>query len=140
MHIGDKMTKITEEMKEVVAKARTPVLATSTPNGKPNAVPIAFTKVLSDDEILLMDNFMNKTRQNIDQNPMVAVSVWAIDAPTGYQFKGKARVESSGEIYEEGTKWVQSKMPQVAPKAAIILKVDEIYMICGGIDAGKRVD
>ena len=134
------MTKITEEMKEVVAKARTPVLATSTPNGKPNAVPIAFTKILSDDEILLMDNFMNKTRQNIDQNPMVAVSVWAIDAPAGYQFKGKARIETSGEIYEEGAKWVQSKMPQVAPKAAIILKVDEIYMICGGNNAGKRVD
>jgi predicted pyridoxine 5'-phosphate oxidase superfamily flavin-nucleotide-binding protein len=71
---------------------------------------------------------------------MVAVSVWATDTPTGYQFKGKARVETSGEIYKEGVKWVQSKMPQFTPKAAVILKVDEIYMICGGNDAGKRVD
>jgi len=134
------VAKITEEMKEVVEKAKTPVLATSTPNGTPNAVPIAFTKVLSDDEILLMDNFMNKTRQNINQNPVVAVSAWAMDARTGYQFKGNVRIESSGEIYDEGTKWVQSRMPQVTPKAAIILKVDEIYMICGGNDAGKRVD
>ncbi|MFC1861416.1 pyridoxamine 5'-phosphate oxidase family protein [Chloroflexota bacterium] len=134
------MAKITDEMKEVVEKMKIPIVATSSQDSKPNAVPIAFTRVLSADEILLMDNFMNKTRQNIEQNPVVAVSVWDLESHKGFQFKGKARIETSGEIYEEGIKWVHSRRPELNPKAAIIVKVEEIYMVCSGANAGKRVD
>jgi len=71
------MAKITAEMNEVADAAKVAVLATATGDGKPNAVPIGFAKVISDDEILLMDNFMLKTRQNIAENPVAAVSLWA---------------------------------------------------------------
>ena len=131
------MAKLTPEMKYIIAKAKVPVLATATKDGKPNAVPITFTKVISDDEILLMDNFMQKTRQNIEMNPVVAVSAWF--ESTGYQFKGKARVESSGKTFDEGIKWVKSRSPKLNPKAAVIVKVDEIYITTGGSGAGKRV-
>ena len=133
------MAKLTPEMKEIVTKAKVPVLATATKDGKPNAVPITFTKVLSDDEILLMDNFMQKTRQNIDENPVVAVSVWDMESKNGYQFKGRARVESSGKTFDEGSEWVKSKVPKLNPNAAVIVKVDEIYITTAGPDAGKRV-
>jgi len=132
------MAKITAEMKEVAAEAKVFVLATATKDGKPNAVPIGFGRVFSDDEILLMDNFMLKTRQNIDANPIVAVSVWA-NGKGGYQFKGTARVESSGNFFDEEVQWVKSRAPKLIPKAAIIVKVDEIYITTGGPDAGKRV-
>ena len=131
------MAEITAEMKEIAANAEVFVLATANKDGKPNVVPITFAKVLSDDELLLMDNFMQKTRQNIDANPIVAVSVWA--SGKGYQLKGKARVESSGKIFDEGTQWVKSRNPKLNPKAAVIVKVDEIYITTGGADAGKRV-
>ena len=132
------MAKITAEMKEIAAEAKVFVLATATKDGKPNAVPIGAARVFSDDEILLMDNFMRKTRQNIDANPIVAVSVWA-SGKGGYQFKGTARVESSGKSFDKGTQWVKSMAPKLSPKAAIIVKVDEIYVTTGGADAGKRV-
>jgi len=132
------MAKLTAEMKEVAAKAKVFVLATASKDGKPNVVPIGLSRVLSDDEILLMDVFMLKTRQNIAANPVVAVSVWA-DGKGGYQFKGTASVESSGKTFNEGSKWVKSKIAELSPKAAIILKVEEIYTIAGGPDAGKRV-
>ena len=136
---GDEMAKITEEMKEVFAKAQMPMISTASRTATPNVVPINFTRVFSDNEILLMDNFMNKTRTNIENNPQVAISVWAPDMRKGFQFKGQARIEKDGTIFEEGAKWVKSKAPKMAPRAAIIVTIDEIYLINPGPDAGKRV-
>jgi len=132
------MAKISAEMKEVAEKAKCFAVATANKDGKPNVVPILFAKVLSDDELLLMDSFMQKTRQNVEENPVVAISVWADSK--GYQFKGKARIEASGKTFDEGTQWVKSKNPKLSPKAAVIVKVDEIYITTGGPDAGKRVE
>ena len=133
------MVKITKDMKEMIIRVRTAAVATATKDGKPNVVAIAFTKVISENEILLMDNYMNKTRANIEDNPVVAISVWDLEDRMGYQFKGKARIETTGIIFEEGTQWVKSKRPQVNPKAAIIVKVDEIYLIGSGNNSGKRI-
>ncbi|MFC2019269.1 pyridoxamine 5'-phosphate oxidase family protein [Chloroflexota bacterium] len=133
------MTKITEEMKEMIIKVRIPSIATATRDGKPNVAPIGFTKVISENEILLMDCHMNKTRANIEANPVVAISVWDLDKGMGYQFKGKARIETTGILFEEGTQWVKSRRPQNNPKAAIIITVDEIYLIGSGDNAGKRI-
>ena len=126
-------------MKSVIDKVRAPSVATAGRDGKPNVVPIGYTKVISDTEIMLVDNFMNKTRANIESNPLVAISAWDPEGPVGYQFKGKARIETGGKLFEECRQWVHSKRPQVEPKAAIIVEVDEIYTIGPGDNAGKRI-
>ena len=133
------MAMITDEMRRVIDKVRTPAVATADRDGKPNVVPIAFTRVVSYSEILLADNFMNKTRANIDENPLVAVSVWAPEEPVGYQFKGKARIETGGTIFEECRRWVQSRRPNIEPRAAIVVEIEEIYTIGSGDNAGKRI-
>lgn len=133
------MARITAEMKGIAAKAKVFSLATATKEGESNVVPITFAKVLCDDELLLVDVFMRKTRQNIDANSRVAVSVWDTENSAGYQFKGNARVELSGKTFDEGTQWVKSVAPQLSSKAAVIVKVDEIYSISAGPDAGKGV-
>ena len=133
------MVTITEEMKEVVTNAQMPMVATASRDAKPNVVPIRFTKVISEHEILLMDNYMNKTRANIEANPEVAVTVWNPELRQGFQFKGQARIETNGIIFEEGVKWVKTRRPQTDPKAAIIITVEEIYLIGSGPNAGKRV-
>jgi uncharacterized protein len=133
------MPIITPEMRNIIDKMHPPVVATADCDGKPNVVPIGFTRVISDDEILLMDNYMNKTRANIEANPQVAISAWSIEDKIGYQFKGKARIVTSGPIYEEGIKWVHTRRPQATPRAAIIVKIAEIYLIGSDDKAGKRV-
>ncbi len=136
------MAKITEEMMDVIKKTRGFAIATATKDGMPNVVPIHFTDIISDDEIMLVDIFMKKTIENIKNNPVVAISVWDWDAkPTrkGYQFKGEARIETSGELYEKGIKMVHEKKPKLTPKAVIIIKVKSIFILTPGPDAGRQV-
>jgi hypothetical protein len=133
------MAKITDEMKEVAAQSKLWAVATATKDGEPNVVPVAFTKVLSDDELLLMDNFMKKTRDNIEANPKVAVSVWVPGDSKGFQFKGNARVETSGKVFDEGVKMVKTSEPGLNSKAAIIVKVTAIYITSPGPHAGELV-
>ena len=52
------MAKITEEMKKVATKTKGFALATATKDGSPHVIPVGFGKVLSDDELLLVDIFM----------------------------------------------------------------------------------
>ncbi len=134
------MAKITEEVKEVVGKSKGLAVATATKEGEPNVVPIAFGKVLSEDEVLLMDVFMEKTKENIKANPRVAISVWDMDTFKGYQLKGSARIETSGSVFDDGVNMVKSMMPQLSPKAAVIVKVDSIYVTSPGSDLGKKVE
>ena len=136
------MARITQQMKEILEKAKNiSAVATSTKDGFPNVVPISHTKVISDDEILLMDMFMKKSKQNIELNPNVAISTWIIEEgkKKGYQFKGEARIENSGDVFEEGVKWVKSEKPDAKPESAIIVKVKSIYITSPGPDAGKEV-
>jgi len=82
------MVKITPDIKDIAEQAVTFIVATASKDGKPNGVPIGLTRIISDDEIMLVDNFMHKTRQNIAENPAVAITFWAKEARYGYQCKG----------------------------------------------------
>jgi uncharacterized protein len=125
------MSIITEEMKDVVSRARMFAIATSSLDRVPNVVPITFAKLISDDEFLLMDNFMEKTEANLKAKACVAISCWEVNwqtmAARGYQFKGDVRFETSGKIFDEGCHWVKALLPQVQPKEAIIVKVTSVY-------------
>jgi predicted pyridoxine 5'-phosphate oxidase superfamily flavin-nucleotide-binding protein len=132
------MAKITEEMKEVAGKAKGFAVATATKDGDPHVIPVGFGKVLSEDELLLVDVFMKKTLENIKANPRVAVSVWDMESLKGYEFKGNARIETSGKVFDDSVKMVKSMMPQLDAKAAVIVKVDSISVRSPGPDAGKQ--
>ena len=133
------MAKITEEMREVAGKAKGFALATVTKEGEPHVIPVGFSKVLSDDELLLVDIFMGKTIENIKANPRVSVSVWDYDNLKGYEFKGNARIETSGKVFDESAKMVKSVFPQFDAKAVVIVKVDSIYVRSPGPEAGRQV-
>jgi predicted pyridoxine 5'-phosphate oxidase superfamily flavin-nucleotide-binding protein len=117
------MALVTDEMKEVVSKTRLFAIGTSSLAGEPNVVVIAFAKLISDDVFLLMDNFMEKTEANLQTNPRIAISCWDVNPETkvsrAYQFKGDARFEYSGKLFDEGCQWVKSRKPEIQPKAAV---------------------
>lgn len=132
------MAKINDEMRTLLKETDVWVLATADRNGIPNAVPILFAKLMGNDRLLLVDNFMKKTVDNIVVNTNVAVSVWK--DKTGYQFKGKAKIETSGANFEAGEKMVKAINLELTPKGIVLVDIDSIYITSPGPDAGKEVE
>ncbi|MDY6822503.1 MAG: pyridoxamine 5'-phosphate oxidase family protein [Thermodesulfobacteriota bacterium] len=135
------MAEMTERMKELFNKVPTAILATATPDGNPNAVPVGAKKIIDDETILISDQFFNKTLANMQANPNVAVSFW--EGHEGYQFKGNVTIETSGQRFEETAKWIDSIAEQAGKplksKGAVILAIDEIYGLAPGPGAGKKL-
>ena len=134
------MPKFTEDMKTIIEKSDPYIVATATADGKPNGVPVGLVKVISDDELMVTDVLMNKTRLNMDENPQIAVTAWDIGVHYGYQFKGRARVETSGELFDEEYKKMASNPGELklTVKAVVIVKVEEVYYV-GMKDTGVNL-
>ena len=136
------MAKLTPDVKDVMGKTRGYAVGTCSKDGIPNVVPTHFVKILSDDEIMLADIFLKKTFENIQQNPVMAVSVWDWDVKPrkGFQLKGTARVETSGKIYDMAVEMVKAEKPDLTPKSAVILKITDIFVTSPGPNAGKNIE
>jgi predicted pyridoxine 5'-phosphate oxidase superfamily flavin-nucleotide-binding protein len=129
---------MTKDMMEALEKDLV-FLATASPDGVPNVVPIGFARPIDEDNILIADNYMNKTRQNLDKNPQISlVTKDATKCP--FQFKGKVFIYESGKYFDIVTEWGENAMTKLTPKAAILMKVEEIYSIQPGPDAGKKIE
>ncbi len=129
---------MTEEMMDAIEKDLV-FLATASSEGIPNVVPIGFARPIDNGSILIADNYMNKTRKNIEENPNVAI-VTKDAQKNPYQFKGTAEIFDSGKIFDEVVEWAQNVMTKLNPKAAIVIKVTEIYSVQPGPEAGKKVE
>lgn len=105
----------------------------------PNVVPIGFARPIDDQTILIVDNYMKKTRKNMEKNPRASLVVRdASKCP--YQFKGRVEIYESGEYFDDAVDWATSVMSKLSPKAAIIFKIEEIFSVQPGPDAGEKVD
>lgn len=125
------MAKFTQDMRDIMEKSKIFIVSTAGKDGKPNGVP-AGAKIISDDEIMVVDYLMNKTRQNISENPVVSITGWDLGVHYGYQFKGRARVETSGELFDEAVESRKSRSNddlKLMAKAVIVVKVAEAYYI-----------
>jgi uncharacterized protein len=129
---------MTEEMMDAIEKDLV-FLATASSEGIPNVVPIGFARPIDNGSILIADNYMNKTRKNIEENPNVAI-VTKDAQKNPYQFKGNAEIFESGKIFDEVVEWAQNVMTKLNPKAAIVVKVTEIYSVQPGPEAGHKIE
>ena len=129
---------MTEEMMDAIEKDLV-FLATASSEGIPNVVPIGFARPIDNGSILIADNYMNKTRKNIEENPNVAI-VTKDAQKNPYQFKGTAEIFESGKVFEEVVEWAQNVMTKLNPKAAIVVKVTEIYSVQPGPEAGHKIE
>ena len=135
------MAQMTERMQELFIKVRNAVLSTATVDGIPNAVPIGAKKIIDAETILISDQYFNKTLANMKSNPRVSVMYW--EEREGYQLKGTVTIETSGERYKDTVRWIDELSAKfglsLKSKGAIIFKIEEIYNLAPGPDAGKRL-
>lgn len=135
------MAKMTKEMKEMFNRVGIKQLATADRKGVPNVVPINFMKLLDDETILASAVFMTKTFQNIQGNPVCALSIW--EGFTGYQFKGTASILTDGPVFQDTQTWTEEEGKKLGlplkSKGAVLIKVTDIFSISPGPDAGKKI-
>jgi len=131
--------KIQKEVKDLFNKEPLVAFATADREGNPNVVPIYWKTILNDETILLIDNFMKMTKDNIEQNNKVCISFWNPETEEAYKIKGIATYHTNNVIYEEGKKYIQSKNPEKNPKGVVEIKVMEIYSIKPGEGAGETL-
>ena len=135
------MAKMTKEMQEMFNKAGVKQLASADKNGVPNVVPINFMKILDDETILASAVFMTKTFQNLEENPVCAMSIW--QGFKGYQFKGSVKIETSGQIFEDTKTWTEEEAKKLGlplkSKGAVVIKITDIFSVSPGPDAGKKI-
>lgn len=138
------MVQVPKEAQEIFTKQRIISLATVDENGKPNTSYVAFWWFEDDETIVLVDNYMKKARANIESTGWAALSAYNMDIHRAFQIKGKAAIETEGPRMERGKmmakKFEKERGMKMPAKAAVAIKVDEVYYLQPGPEAGKAVE
>ncbi|MCG8409675.1 MAG: DUF6064 family protein [Bacteroidales bacterium] len=83
--------------KEIFEIHKDAVFATASNEGIANIVPIHSKHLVARDKVLISDQFMNKTKQNVMNNPYVTVSIK--ENKKIYKISGKCIYKTSGFLY-----------------------------------------
>jgi predicted pyridoxine 5'-phosphate oxidase superfamily flavin-nucleotide-binding protein len=115
-------------------------VATVDKAGVPNLSPKGTVSVIDDNTLVFADLFSLKTRKALEENPNIALAVGDPTGPSGYQFKGKSELLTSGPIYDKVATDVKAMMPQLGPpKYVVKINLTDIYSLTPGPDAGKKI-
>lgn len=132
--------KISDKVKQLFNKTALVSFGTADKGSKPNINCVFWKKILDDNQtILLIDNFMNMTVKNLEENNQICLSFWDAGTEEAYKIKGTAKYHKHGRIYNEGKKFIQLKNPNRIPKGVVEIEVKEIFILTPGPDAGKKL-
>jgi predicted pyridoxine 5'-phosphate oxidase superfamily flavin-nucleotide-binding protein len=112
---------ITEEIKQMIEENPVAV-STITNNNKPYTIAVAFVKI-KDDKIIITNNHMKKTIENLKQNSNISLAVWN-SKWEGYQINGLAEYFEQGEWLEFVKSLEENK--EEPCKGAIVINVNDI--------------
>ena len=132
--VEGRIMKMSKEIQDMINE-NVVHLATTSNGGIPNVVPVGGIRAMSESELLIVDVLFDKTKNNLLENPHVAIAVEVLGkgAPRGYQLKGRATIHTSGELFEEVEKIVDEMRKRhsghsgLKVKSAVHVDVEEIY-------------
>lgn len=115
-------------------------VATASKSGEPNATPKGSLKVLDDQHVIFADLFALKTRQNLQENPQVAVTVIDPATAKGYQIKGRAEMLTAGPLFDEMATHLKGSPKGLPPLQYLVkITVEAVYDQSVGPEAGKKI-
>lgn len=126
---------LTEHNKEMLLKSHGRALATWGVAGI-NVVPVSVVD-LDDDDIILYDFFMQKSVLNIKNSPNISLVVW--EGFVGIQIKGQAIYECAGDFFQQAVTVMKVKFPDRILKGVIRIKVEAVFSVSAGAEAGKQL-
>ncbi len=133
------MSKLTTEMKAAIRKSELFPFATASYSGEPNVIPIKYVFIESDIELWLVDNYMLKSLQNLQQNPQAALYVNVPEDKICFQIKGEIEIQTKGADYERMKQVVHEIRSDLPARSLIVMRITEIYQCRPGNDVGKRI-
>jgi len=112
--------KIKDKIENVIV-----AIATVNKKGEPHNISVACVKI-KDDKIVITDNYMKSTVENIKNNPKVSLVFWygKEGSEEGYRINGEAKYFNSGK-WLEFVKGLKENKDYPA-KGAIVIEVNEI--------------
>jgi len=116
--------EITEDIKKVIEENGIS-FATVNEFNKPHIIIVADIKIISKNQILIADNFMKNTVENLKNNNNVSIMVWdkkITQDSLAYEIIGEAQYFSEGKWKEEG----HQIDPDCETKGAILVTVTKI--------------
>ena len=121
------MIKIPEEVKIAIDKTNPICVATVNNEYMPNIIYVSFLKYINDATVVIADNKLVKTKNNVLSNSNLSFVVLDPETKKAYQLKGKAEYIQKGEKYQNVCDWVQEKRPDLNPKGALYITINEIF-------------
>jgi predicted pyridoxine 5'-phosphate oxidase superfamily flavin-nucleotide-binding protein len=103
-----------------------PISLATTNDGVPNIAVVAYAKVIGDNRLLVTDNFLETTVQNIKVNPQVAMAVFDADW-NGLKITGTAEYLIDGEYFEQIKTMPENQ--DLPAKGAVLITVDKVRQI-----------
>lgn len=116
---------LTNDVTQALLHAESKALATYGPHGI-NVVPVSTIRII-DGNIQLMNYFLHKTLENIQDNNAIAMTCWS--GLHGYQIKGTVSYTEEGETFDEAKKWIGEHVPERVLKGLLTITPTEIYNI-----------
>jgi len=122
------MLQIPKEVKDLLEKS---IIAFGTCDKlmRPNIIAIPYCKVVGPNQVLITDNFFNKTYKNLLENSQVSLAFWKPDGNPngnqGYQLKGHAQYMTSGDWKKRVD--TDPDNAGLAHKGAVLVNITEIW-------------
>ncbi|MFO7698365.1 MAG: pyridoxamine 5'-phosphate oxidase family protein [Anaerolineae bacterium] len=118
------MTSMPQTVSEAWEKRQGPIVfGTVDTHGTPNLIYMTCVKKVAEDQIILVDNFFNKTRANIAAGSKGALA-FITDEGKSFQIKGTLEYQAAGPVYDDMKCWNSEKLPGVA---AVVLHVEQVF-------------
>jgi predicted pyridoxine 5'-phosphate oxidase superfamily flavin-nucleotide-binding protein len=116
------MIKIDLDAKKIIEN--NPIAFSTIDNtNKPNVIAVAYVKVVSNNQLLITDNFMKQTKENLVANNNVCLAVWDKDW-NGYKISGTANYFIDGPWKKYIENMTENK--GLSAKGAILINVSKL--------------
>jgi len=102
-------------------------LATVDKHGNPHNIAVGYVQVISNNQLVISNNWLVETIENIKSNPNIALVVWPANWKkncVGFELKGKAEYFTSGKYLD-----IVKKLPinkDEDTKGAILITLNKI--------------
>ena len=129
--------ELTGDVKDIFENVMCHQMATSSLDGVVNISNIGAKYLREDGAIVVVDNYMKKTKDNVIANPRVAILVRR--EKLSFQIKGTCRYVDEGPEYEAARSWMKAKAEKYPAKGALIITSEAVYDSTTGPCAGELV-